>query len=228
MNSVLATSGFSVAYGGAVIDVPAFALATGEDAAIVCPSVVAGDRAARCLIGLAPVAGGSIELFGRPLADTSPRELLRMRRRLAFAPSDPAFLSTVPVPDNVSIPLRDRQDLSDAELNSRALARLSELGVEIVGRVLPAALTRPDRWLAGFARATLAEPELLVVAEPPLALSDDQFARFVKRLEATRESTKTAVVLLSAENLNARRGFANIVDATLRTAAPGARGMAAR
>lgn len=209
----LATPGFAFEHQEIAWHVPPFELPAGGLAALELPGAAEADRAGYCLLGQRLMVRGTVFLFGADVT-LAPRELLlALARRVAFAPDQPAFLSTVPVPDNVAIPLRDRQNLPEAELFLRVDRRLRSLSVEIVGRVLPGQLTPRRRYLAGLARALLAEPELLLASAPDPALPPE-LARAVREELAAANRRGAAVLLLGGSGLKELLDVDNIYVAT--------------
>jgi len=214
----LAADGLRFQHHGATFAVPAFALRRGTALGLSLPHAALADlpdverdedepRAAdesavddlgETLLGLAPRAAGSIALFGHDLARVGRRAALQLRRRVAFAPLRPAFLSTVTVPDNVAIPLRDRDDPSDRALYEAVHNRLAALSIPIVGRVLPGELNPRGRYLAGLARATLATSELLIVCRPE-ARFPRAVAEAMSMLERQHIDRGGALLLLGTE-----------------------------
>jgi ABC-type ATPase involved in cell division len=210
---VLETPGFVFEHQGRSFEVPAFALAPREVQGLQLPHSAAtedvdvessthdgaddgaADDLGDSLLGLAPLTRGSVRLFGVDVASTSRSDLMALRRRVAFAPLRPAFLSTVTVPDNVAIPLRDRDDPRDAALMEAVHAKLAALSVPIVGRVLPGQLAPRARYLAGLARALLARSELLILAVPEVPLSRDLAGTLRDELRAVRERGAALLVL---------------------------------
>ncbi|MEZ6014133.1 MAG: hypothetical protein R3F49_03390 [Planctomycetota bacterium] len=162
----LATPGFTLQEHGQRGNIPAFCATRGEALALELPGGIDADHVGACLMGFAPLASGAITLFGSDVARAPRERLLQHRRRVAHAPQRPAFLSTVTIPDNVAIPLRDRWQLPEQEVSAAVERKLRALSVTIVGRVLPSQLAPRARYLAGLARALLAAPELLLVALP--------------------------------------------------------------
>lgn len=217
---VLESQGFVFEHHGQAYDVPAFELAAGavlglqfprgvaEDGADIASSAHDGgddgapDDLGDTLLGLAPIVSGRALLFGADVARTSRTDLIALRRRVAFAPLRPAFLSTVTVPDNVAIPLRDREDPPDDELMGAVHAKLAQLYVPITGRVLPGQLAPRARYLAGIARALLAPSDLLLVAVPELALARHQALTIRAELDRARERG-AALLLLGRSRLAA-------------------------
>jgi phospholipid/cholesterol/gamma-HCH transport system ATP-binding protein len=155
----------------------------------------AADDLGDSLLGLAPLINGSVLLFGEDIAQASRSLLMTLRRRVALAPLPPAFLSTVTVPDNVAIPLRDRENPADGPLMEAVHAMLATLSVPIVGRVLPGQLAPRALYLAGVARALLAPSDLLIVAIPELPLPRDVAGELRAELRALRERGAGLLVL---------------------------------
>jgi ABC-type ATPase involved in cell division len=209
----LETPGFVFEHHGRSYEVPEFELAPGDVLGLQLPhSAAAGDvdlepsthdsaddgaadDLGDSLLGLAPLQRGSVLLFGADVTHTSRTALMALRRRVAFAPLRPAFLSTVTVPDNVAIPLRDRDDPPDAALMEAVHTKLAALSVPIVGRVLPGQLAPRARYLAGVARALLARPELLVVAVPEAPLPRELTNTLREELRGARERGAALLVL---------------------------------
>jgi len=209
----LETAGFTFEHQGRSYEVPAFALACGDVMGLQLPNNAAADELAvessthdgaddgaaddlgHGLLGLAPLTQGSVSLFGADVERTSRTELMALRRRVAFAPLRPAFLSTVTVPDNVGIPLRDRDDPADAVLMEAVHTKLAALSVPIVGRVLPGQLAPRARYLAGLARALLARSELLIIAVPEVPLARDLAQTLRDELRGARERGAALLVL---------------------------------
>lgn len=211
---VLETSGFVFEHQGRSFEVPGFVLAPRDVVGLQLPQsaaaaddveVVSGthdgaddgaaDDLGDSLLGLAPVLRGTVLLFGADVARTSRTPLMALRRRVAFAPLRPAFLSTVTVPDNVAIPLRDRDDPPDAALMESVHAKLAALSVPIVGRVLPGQLAPRARYLAGVARALLAPSALLIIAVPEAPLSRELTRILREELRGARERGAALLVL---------------------------------
>jgi ABC-type ATPase involved in cell division len=210
---VLETPGFVFEHQGRSLEVPPFHLAPGEVLGLQLPHSAAtedvdvessthdgaddgaADDLGDSLLGLAPLTRGSVRLFGADVASTSRTELMALRRRVAFAPLRPAFLSTVTVPDNVAIPLRDREDPPDAALMEAVHAKLAALSVPIVGRVLPGQLAPRARYLAGVARALLAPSELLIIAVPEVPLARELASTLRDELRVVRERGTALLVL---------------------------------
>ncbi|MBI4881392.1 MAG: hypothetical protein HY812_17280 [Planctomycetes bacterium] len=192
-------------------ELPPFRLARGETLAVLLPGAGQVDDAGRCLIGLRPPPAGRVALFGEDPARLSDERLLKLRRRLAWAPGSPEFLATVTARENVAIPLRDRMALREQETEERVASMLHRLGVEIPAPALPHQLDAPRRYLAGLARAVLTAPELLIVGEAPFPLPAPALEKVSSLLAALRAAGGPSLLLLSFRELHLRAKADNIV-----------------
>jgi len=206
---VFATRGCEFEYARGRIAVPDLELRAGEAALIELPRAEVdrihtpegerydggADEVCEVLLGLAPAVSGEVRLFGEDVLQAPRSRQLALRRRVALALERPAFLSTVTVPDNVALPLRDRRDPPDGDAISRTLELLERFGLEVRGRVLPSQLTREARYLAGVARALLVEAELLLIAAPESPLSSPLAQVWCGALEAQRARGAALLVL---------------------------------
>lgn len=147
----------------------------------------------RSLLGLVPVASGTVELFGAPLGHAVPW------RRVGYVPQRPTVTTGVPSTARelvVSGLLHGRRLLPPRGARARAAAALGEVG-------LAAAVDRPVRDLSGgqqqrvlIARALVRRPDLLVLDEPVAGVdlpSQRAFAAALTRL--TAQGTTIVVVL---------------------------------
>ena len=100
--------GITFQHGAATITLPPLAVAPQQTLSIVFESIDQAHLAARLLVGFDAPPSGRVTLFGLDPARAPRDALLRARKDLGYAAAYPKFLSTVPLPENVLIPLRDR------------------------------------------------------------------------------------------------------------------------
>lgn len=142
---------------------------------------------ARVLVGLEPPTSGQVLIEGRDLLAMPEAERDRERRRFAMVFQKYALLDSLSVFDNVAFPLRERRNMSRAEIRRRVMTTLQALGIADAVKKLPGELSGGMAKRVGIARAMVMVPEILVYDEPTSGL-DPVTSRVVDELiEVVRE-----------------------------------------
>lgn len=120
----------------------------------------------RMALGMLAPSSGSIRTLGLDPGRLGRLELAELRARCALVPHSGALVSNLSVRDNVALPLR-YHDRAPAGGVARAVEEaLGALDLAHFAELRPAALTYPERRLAGLARARASRPELLLLQDP--------------------------------------------------------------
>jgi phospholipid/cholesterol/gamma-HCH transport system ATP-binding protein len=122
------------------------------------------------LIGLVYPDAGDILVHGHSVTQMRRRELLAMRRKFGILFQDGALFGSMPIYDNVAFPLREHTNLSEAQIREIVMARLEEVGLGKAADLMPSELSGGMRKRAGFARALVLEPEIVMFDEPDSGL----------------------------------------------------------
>jgi phospholipid/cholesterol/gamma-HCH transport system ATP-binding protein len=122
------------------------------------------------LVGLMFPDQGDVIVHGDSVRHMTMSELLAMRRKFGILFQDGALFGSMNVYDNVAFPLRQHTDKSEAEIREIVSRRLSEVGLERAEERMPNELSGGMRKRAGFARALVLEPEIVLFDEPDSGL----------------------------------------------------------
>ena len=157
------------------------------------------------LAGLRPPAAGTIELFGRPLAATSRRDIARLRGLLVQDDSDPfpaTVLETVLIGRHPHLSRWQLESGEDLRIAREALGAADMAGTE----------ARDVRTLSGGERRRVAlaallaqQPQLFLLDEPSSHLDlAHQIALLDRLAEAVRPSGKALLMVVHDINLAVR------------------------
>ncbi|MFG3257586.1 ABC transporter ATP-binding protein [Streptomyces sp. NPDC048172] len=151
---------------------------------------------ARCLAGLHERRHGDVLLDGEPLPVLRRRDEAQKRRvQYVWQEVHGSFDPRRPVLDQVARTAVRLRGLTAVRARERAVELLDELGVrETTAARLPGGLSGGELQRAAFARAALAEPDVLVCDEVTSALDAEVAERILARLGRMRREQGTAVV----------------------------------
>ncbi len=118
------------------------------------------------LIGLMFPDSGNIEVLGNSVPKLTMPKLLELRRRIGVLFQDGALFGSMSVFDNVAFPLRQHTDMSEGQIGERVRRRLADVGLADAMDDAPSQLSGGMRKRAGFARALVTEPDIVIFDEP--------------------------------------------------------------
>jgi phospholipid/cholesterol/gamma-HCH transport system ATP-binding protein len=122
------------------------------------------------IIGLMFADSGDIEVKGKLVKALTMPDLLAMRRKIGVLFQDGALFGSMNVYDNVAFPLRQHTDFTEAVISQRVRERLADVGLADAMDDLPSQLSGGMRKRAGFARALVMEPDIVIFDEPDSGL----------------------------------------------------------
>jgi phospholipid/cholesterol/gamma-HCH transport system ATP-binding protein len=106
-----------------------------------------------------------------------------------------ALFDSMSVGDNVAFPMRRHTDWSDADIRARAMAKLSDVGLEEDFDTMPGDLSGGMKKRAGLARAMALDPAILLVDEPSAGLDPMTSHEIDELLVKTKQGGTTLVVV---------------------------------
>ncbi len=185
--------GVGVALGGrTILEGVSLAIEEGERVLVVGPSGCGKSTLVRAGLGLAPLAAGSVTLFGTDTSAWGRADWRAARRDAQLLLQDP--LATLHPDLTVEESLRESAALHPGPGSAarRVAEALGSVGLSDVGFRLPRSLSGGERRRASLARVSLARPRLLVADEPTAGLDEPLQAGIARLLVA---SAPTVVVI---------------------------------
>jgi phospholipid/cholesterol/gamma-HCH transport system ATP-binding protein len=122
------------------------------------------------MVGLLYPDDGDILVHGESVPNMPDDDLFEMRKKFGLLFQDGALFGSMNVFDNVAFPLRQHTEKGEDEINDIVSSRLSEVGLADAADRLPNELSGGMRKRAGFARALVLEPDIVLFDEPDSGL----------------------------------------------------------
>ena len=144
-----------------------------EEKAITCLIGLSGagkSTILRLLNGLRKPDSGHVYVRGVDVCCMPQRDLIDFRSKVGFAFQFAALFDSLSVADNVALPLREHTKMSPAEIERVVMHTLEMVGLEGARDKFPSELSGGMLKRAGFARAVVNEPDLVLYDEPTTGL----------------------------------------------------------
>jgi ABC-type transporter Mla maintaining outer membrane lipid asymmetry ATPase subunit MlaF len=130
------------------------------------------DSLASVALGLETTMAGSALVYGVEIRHLPRRDQLAFRRRLGYLPAGDGLLSNLSLRDNVRLPLRFGSNFKPEEIEGRVDVILALLRLTRVAGERPAQANEEQRRRAALGRALAFDPELVLLEQPFVGLTD--------------------------------------------------------
>jgi phospholipid/cholesterol/gamma-HCH transport system ATP-binding protein len=122
------------------------------------------------MIGLMFPDQGDVLVHGSSVPNKRRSELFEMRRGFGILFQDGALFGSLNIYDNVAFPLREQTNKSEDEIRQIVEQRLEEVGLSDAKGRMPSEVSGGMKKRAGFARALVMEPKIVMFDEPDSGL----------------------------------------------------------
>lgn len=146
--------------------------------------VEAGSAVLRALLGIDRPDAGVARLLGEDPLALSRTRAADLLSRVGFSPRSGALLANLTLRENLLLPLHFHRRLTAEEAERAVAVALARFGLDDAPDVRPEEVSLPVRRRIALARATLLDPELLVLDDPFDDLEDDVAAEIAAALAA--------------------------------------------
>jgi len=124
----------------------------------------------RLIDGLLLPSAGHVYVRGADICHMTEEQRNVVRQKISLSFQFSALLDSLTVGENVALPLREHTRLSEAEIRRAVMDALESVGLTEAYDNLPAELSGGMLKRAGFARAIVTRPELVLYDEPTTGL----------------------------------------------------------
>jgi len=122
------------------------------------------------IVGLLEPDSGVVEVFGQDIWSISEKQRQEIRKRFGVLFQDGALFGSMNIYDNVAFPLRKHTNKSEKEIREIVMSRLEEVGLTKAVTKTPGEVSGGMKKRAGFARALVLNPSVVMFDEPDSGL----------------------------------------------------------
>ena len=164
----------------------------------------------KCIVGLLYPDAGDILVKGDSVPSLSDDDLFELRKKFGLLFQDGALFGSMNIFDNVAFPLRQHTDKGEDEIEEICSRRLREVGLGEAHYKMPNELSGGMRKRAGFARALVLDPEIVMFDEPDSGLDPVRTALLCELIREVHAENGGCYLVIS-HDLNTARRIADFI-----------------
>jgi phospholipid/cholesterol/gamma-HCH transport system ATP-binding protein len=180
-------------------------LPEGQISMIIGPSGTGKSVCIKHIVGLLYPDEGDVIVQGHSIPSLRDAELFELRRKFGVLFQDGALFGSLNLYDNVAFPLRQHTEKGEDEVAEIVNRRMREVGLGGEGGKMPNELSGGMRKRAGFARALVLDPEIVLFDEPDSGLDPVRTALLCELIKEVHAENGGTYVVITHDIMSARR-----------------------
>jgi len=172
---------------------------------IIGPSGTGKSVCIKHIVGLLYPDQGDVLVHGTSIPGLADADLFEIRKKFGVLFQDGALFGSLTLWDNVAFPLRQHTEKGDEEIAEIVNRRMSEVGLGGEGAKMPNELSGGMRKRAGFARALVLDPEIVLFDEPDSGLDPVRTALLCELIKEIHAENGGCYVVITHDIMSARR-----------------------
>lgn len=180
-------------------------LPEGKISMILGPSGTGKSVCIKHIVGLLYPDQGDVVVHGQSVPSLSDEDLFEIRKKFGVLFQDGALFGSLNLYDNVAFPLRQHTEKGEDEIAEIVNRRLGEVGLGDAGQKMPNELSGGMRKRAGFARALVLDPEIVLFDEPDSGLDPVRTALLCELIKEVHAENGGTYVVITHDIMSARR-----------------------
>lgn len=152
----------------------------------------------KCIVGLLPVDGGTIDVLGERVNALNRRELGALREKIGFLFQSGALYDSMTVKQNLEFPLqRIKKGLTEKERNEKIEETLENVGLADAIHKMPSQLSGGMRKRISLARTVVVDPVIMLYDEPTTGLdpvTSDEISTLINEIQ---KKYKTSSIIIT-------------------------------
>ncbi|HXA54055.1 MAG TPA: ABC transporter ATP-binding protein [Solirubrobacteraceae bacterium] len=177
----------------------------GQVSMILGPSGTGKSVCIKHIVGLLYPDQGDVIVTGQSIPSLADDDLFELRKKFGVLFQDGALFGSLNLYDNVAFPLRQHTEKGEEEIAEIVNRRLREVGLGDANEKMPNELSGGMRKRAGFARALVLDPEIVLFDEPDSGLDPVRTALLCELIKEVHAENGGTYVVITHDILSARR-----------------------
>jgi phospholipid/cholesterol/gamma-HCH transport system ATP-binding protein len=177
----------------------------GQVSMILGPSGTGKSVCIKHIVGLLYPDQGDVIVAGQSIPSLPDDDLFELRKKFGVLFQDGALFGSLNLYDNVAFPLRQHTEKGEDEIAEIVNRRLREVGLGEANEKMPNELSGGMRKRAGFARALVLDPEIVLFDEPDSGLDPVRTALLCELIKEVHAENGGTYVVITHDILSARR-----------------------
>jgi phospholipid/cholesterol/gamma-HCH transport system ATP-binding protein len=180
-------------------------LPEGKISMIIGPSGTGKSVCIKHIVGLLYPDEGDVLVHGQSVPSLPDAKLFEMRKKFGVLFQDGALFGSLNLYDNVAFPLRQHTEKGEEEIAEIVSRRMREVGLGGEGTKMPNELSGGMRKRAGFARALVLDPKIVLFDEPDSGLDPVRTALLCELIKEVHAENGGCYVVITHDIMSARR-----------------------